>query len=114
MGTWFEQFRDSATWFEYGECTTADYKLNDDGSIKIKNAEFNPKTGVSRSIVGRGQFVDAELGDGDLEVKFTKYMPAGSYKVVDTDYTNFAVVYSCASIPFDLLSLEFVWILTRE
>ena len=31
-----------------------------------------------------------------------------NYQILDTDYTNYSIVYSCE------LGIEFLWILTRE
>ena len=39
-------------------------------------------------------------------------MPAGDYKVVDTDYDNYTVVFGCTGL--GLFNIEYVWILTRE
>ena len=38
---------------------------------------------------------------------------AGDYKVLTTDYKNYAVVYSCTNI-LGLAKLEYVWILSRD
>lgn len=38
-GLWYEMRRDAATKFEKGgTCTTAEYTLNDDGSLKVYNS----------------------------------------------------------------------------
>ena len=46
-------------------------------------------------------------------VKFKWYMPDGDYRVLDTDYKNYAVVYSCTDI-FGVAKVEMAWILSRE
>ena len=40
MGKWYEQFRDASMLFQQGECDTADYSINEDGSVKVVNSEL--------------------------------------------------------------------------
>ena len=40
--------------------------------------------------------------------------PAGDYWIIETDYHNYSVVYSCADFLFGAIKLEFAWILSRE
>ncbi|CAG0925313.1 unnamed protein product, partial [Notodromas monacha] len=49
---------------------------------------------------------------GVLKVKFQGAPVYGTYKVLDTDYTSYASVYSC--INFFLFKIEFAWVLTRD
>ena len=37
----------------------------------------------------------------------------GDYRVLDTDYSNFAIVYSCMNF-FNLFSVDYAWFITRE
>ena len=46
-----------------------------------------------------------------FQVKFPG-VPDGDYRVLDTDYENWAAIYSCKNIL--LFKYEFGWILTRE
>ena len=39
--------------------------------------------------------------------------PSGDYWILDTDYTNYSVVYACQDF-LGLIKLEFAWILSRE
>jgi lipocalin len=38
---------------------------------------------------------------------------SADYEVVETDYTNYALVYSCINLPLVNYKDEFVWILSR-
>merc|ERR1712055_1154847 len=38
----------------------------------------------------------------------------GSYWILETDYHNYSVVYSCTDFLFGAIKLEFAWILARE
>ena len=46
-------------------------------------------------------------------VKFRWYIPAGDYRVLDTDYSNYAVIYSCTDL-LGVAKIEHVWILSRD
>jgi hypothetical protein len=39
--------------------------------------------------------------------------PPGSYNLLDTDYDNFAAIYSCSNVP-GLGKFEYGWVLTRS
>ena len=41
-------------------------------------------------------------------------MPRGDYKVIETDYDNYSLVYSCSSILWGLYTTEYGWLLTRD
>lgn len=43
----------------------------------------------------------------------TLFRNNADYEVVDTDYTNYALVYSCINLPLVDYKDEFVWILGR-
>ncbi len=43
---------------------------------------------------------------------FSPLAPAGDYRVVQTDYTGLAIVYSCTELPLSLKE-EDLWILSR-
>ena len=40
--------------------------------------------------------------------------PSGDYWILDTDYTNYSVVYACQDFLLGAIKLEFAWILSRE
>ena len=50
--------------------------------------------------------------EGALKVSFQSFLPAGNYNVLDTDYDNYAIVWSCDGIgPW--WNFEYLWIFTR-
>jgi len=93
--------------WEHGDCQQAHYSLNDDGTLKVYNTEFNAKEGKVT-----GQEGKATCNGPACKVSFFEGAPAGDYRVLATDYTNFSVVYSCTEI-LGLGKSEFIWLLTR-
>jgi apolipoprotein D and lipocalin family protein len=106
-GLWYEIRRDAKTSFEKGgTCVTAQYTLNNDNTITVLNSQT--KKGVRDSITGKASCNGANCG-----VKFNWYIPKGDYRVVDTDYTNYAIVYSCEDY-FNIFKTEYLWVLARS
>ena len=113
LGLWYENRRDKDVAYESGVCTTASYSMNDDGSIRVLNNDYEEDKSEWGGGVGRATIVDPSKNEGYLKVKFVKLQPAGDYKVLETDYENYTVIYTCAGIPH-LYNIEYVWILTRD
>ena len=66
---------------------------------------------VYNQVVGPAQC--STFTDGWCRVAFSVFQPWGNYFVVDTDYTDYAIVYSCTGILAQTYCIELVWILTR-
>ena len=47
-------------------------------------------------------------------VKFSWYIPAGPYLIVESDYTNYSIVYTCINYMFGLFRQDNIWILSRS
>jgi len=106
LGKWYE-FERFATAFEgFTGCVQAIYSPKDDGSVKVHNTGWYPSGKIS-DIVGTAEVV----GPGQLTVQFPG-SPKGDYNVLETDYENFASIYSCTSIA--LVRVQYAWVLTRE
>ena len=110
LGKWYEIARHKSTPFQKGDCGVAEYSLNEKGNIKVYNTEKTPEK--TNSITGEASKTDDpfrfKIAFGDFP--FNKLFK-GDYRVIDTDYNNFALVYSCAD--FYLAKQYTAYILSR-
>ena len=99
LGIWYELRRDLSNPYESGECVTAQYSLNDDGSVKVDNNQyfgFTDDTTVPIMTGGVGQAqLNSFVTTGSLFVHFFAYF-GGNYQIMDTDYTSYTVIHSCS------------------
>lgn len=91
LGSWYEAARDSKIIFQYGDCTQARYDWKSSTVLRVRNTLVNPKTGNINGVDGSATCKD----NGMCKVGFFLFRN-GDYRVVDTDYTSYAVVYSCS------------------
>ena len=119
LGLWYEARRDKECKFEgavgTAKCNTAEYSMNDDGSIHVLNSEYEEDKGEWKNppAVGKATVVDPSKNEGYLKVKFGLLIPSGDYKVVETDYDSYTVIYTCTGVSH-IYNIEYVWILTRD
>ena len=111
LGKWYEIARHNSTPFQKGDCTTATYTLNQDKNINVKNEELIDGKPSSAQGVGTKTSdpfrLQISFGNGFMAKLFK-----GDYRVVDTDYTSYSLVYSCSD--FFFVKFQFVWIISRE
>ena len=63
---------------------------------------------------GQARFRENE-NEGKLQVKFSIFQPKWSnVNVLDTDYSSYAVLYSCNNSLFCLRKSEYAWVMTRR
>ncbi|MBV2144228.1 lipocalin family protein [Falsochrobactrum sp. TDYN1] len=105
LGKWFEVGRLDNR-FERGLIkTTAEYTLNDDGSIHVVNSGFDALRGRHKQVSGTAVFVRGP-NDGALKVSF--FGPFyGGYNIIalDEDYRWAIIVGS---------STDYFWVLSRD
>lgn len=104
LGTWYEVARFDFRFERNLNNTTAQYSLNDDGSIRVVNRGFNYVKGQWKESVGTAKFV-ASPDEARLKVSF--FGPFyGGYNVIalDSEYQYALIAGS---------SLEYLWILSR-
>ncbi|KAL7286283.1 hypothetical protein TKK_0019459 [Trichogramma kaykai] len=112
LGKWYEAERYFALFEVGGKCVTATYTLNPNGTVSVENRQINTLTGNPSSIVGHATLKNDNRAQ--LSVVFPS-LPVSfdaPYWILDTDYTSYAVVWSCND--FRVFSTRNAWILTRE
>ncbi|XP_033226089.1 apolipoprotein D-like [Belonocnema kinseyi] len=111
-GLWYEIKKYYAIFEKDGQCITANYTLNADGTLKVVNSQISSQNGQSSSAQGTAKFVGSKT-EGKLSVVFqsTIIQIPGPYWILYTDYDTLAVVYSCVDAFFSHATN--VWILAR-
>lgn len=105
LGTWYEIARLDHR-FERGlSQVTAEYSLNDDGSISVLNRGYNEAEGEWQEAEGRAVFV----GDSDVgHLKVSFFGPFySSYVVFDLDKENYSRAYITG------YNRDYLWFLSR-
>lgn len=114
LGLWYELERYEQIFELNGDCVTAEYSLKDDGSVQVVNSLINLKTGDKSQAVGRAilSSPDATPLPGALNVTFGGEPSMSNYKIIDTDYVTYSLVWNCLQLPNDN-KLEGLWVLSR-
>ena len=96
-GVWYELQRDAEISFETGECITAQYGTyaKNDRYVSVENTEFWPDDSTHDKIYGYA--AANRWYPGSLNVYFFGGFGA-DYRVVDTDYSSYALIYSCSNV----------------
>ncbi|CAH2233437.1 apolipoprotein D-like [Pararge aegeria] len=113
LGTWYEAER-FFTVSELGSrCVTTKYESTPEGRILVNNEITNALTGMKRVMGGSLQMIGRE-GEGRLIIKYATLPNSydNEYSILDTDYENFAVMWSCSGI--GPVHIQNAWILTRD
>lgn len=105
LGKWFEIARLDYKWERNLDNVTAEYSLNDNGTIRVDNKGYDVKKDRWEQSIGKAKFVKKD-NVGMLKVSFFGPFYSG-YNIiaVDSDY-KYALVAG--------ESLKYMWILSRE
>ncbi|VEN47552.1 unnamed protein product [Callosobruchus maculatus] len=113
IGKWYEAER----YFQFSEvaarCVVTDYAKGPSGRIYVSNEVTNRLTGVKRVIEGQVDMA-GRSDEGKLKVKYSTSPVAteSTLTILDTDYDNYAVIWSCSGL--GPIHAQSVWVMTRE
>ncbi len=105
LGKWYEIARLDFKYERDLNNTTAEYSLNDNGTIRVKNQGYNTKKGEWKQAIGKAKFV-GEDNIGMLKVSFFGPFYAGYNVIAIDDEYRYALIAG--------KSLKYLWILSRE
>lgn len=105
MGQWYEIVRLPNT-FETGlEQITAEYFLNENGTVKVTNSGLNTKTNQRNTAIGKAKQIKPNTG----ELKVSFFGPFyGGYRVIDLDQEKYSYTMITSG------GMNYFWILSRE
>ncbi len=105
LGKWYEIARKDFKYERDLSNTTAEYSLNDNGTIKVDNQGYNTKKGEWTQAIGKAKFVGEE-NIAKLKVSFFGPFYSGYNVIAIDDEYRYALVAG--------KSLKYLWILSRE
>ncbi|GEK12224.1 lipocalin [Aliivibrio fischeri] len=105
LGTWYEIARLDHSFEDGLSQVSAEYSINEDGSVKVINRGFSDQDQQWSEALGKAKFVNGS-DEGYLKVSF--FGPFyGSYVVFELDKENYQ--YAFVSGP----DLDYLWLLSR-
>ncbi|XP_054269161.1 apolipoprotein D-like [Macrosteles quadrilineatus] len=113
LGVWYEAERYVNVLEAGSRCVKTEYTMAKDGRILVSNEIQNRLTGIKRILAGEIRSI-VKGTEAKLNVKYSQlpYPVETSYTVLDTDYDNYAVVWSCSGL--GLFNTQNAWVMTRE
>ncbi|XP_014214464.1 apolipoprotein D-like [Copidosoma floridanum] len=115
LGVWHEAERNFQLSEIASRCVMSNYTRANDGKLHVINEVRSQFTGIKRVLEGEIKKAPSKAEEGKLHVKYTSVpvLPYESqYSVLETDYDNYAVLWSCTR--FWPLTVHNAWIMTRQ
>uniref|UniRef100_A0A182JKD6 Lipocalin/cytosolic fatty-acid binding domain-containing protein n=1 Tax=Anopheles atroparvus TaxID=41427 RepID=A0A182JKD6_ANOAO len=118
LGVWYERERYEQPYERNQECVTTEYRSSQPvGMLEVKTRGLLPTNETFQAFSSIGTFSEEPSENGEWNAKLNMSFGAGwnetIYYIVDTDYGNYAIVYSCTSFPETDQSVEGYWLLSR-
>ena len=105
LGKWYEIARLDFVFEKNLNNTTAEYSLNDDGSIKVANKGYNYIKNKNVESIGKAKFVN-DSNEGRLKVSFFGPFYSGfNILAIDFEYKYVLVVGK---------NIKYMWLLSRD
>ncbi|MGJ1262214.1 lipocalin family protein [Sphingobacterium spiritivorum] len=105
LGQWYEIARLDFRWEKNLKNVTANYSLNEDGSIQVVNEGYDMRKQKQKKSIGKAKFM-RDQNEGAFKVSFFPPFSAGYHVMkIDPDY-KYALVFGD--------NLNYMWILSRE
>lgn len=104
LGKWYEIARKDFKYERNLNNTTAEYSLNNDGTIKVNNQGYNTVKGEWKQAIGKAKFVGEE-STAMLKVSFFGPFYSGYNVIAIDNQYKYALVAG--------KNLKFLWILSR-
>eukprot|EP00095_Tigriopus_kingsejongensis_P011001 maker-scaffold281_size224178-snap-gene-1.29 protein:Tk11001 transcript:maker-scaffold281_size224178-snap-gene-1.29-mRNA-1 annotation:"hypothetical protein DAPPUDRAFT_230075" len=111
VGRWYQQAELGNHRPGIETCVFTEYEAYPNGTLSVYNGAVGEDL-ATQEICGLA-FCPEEENPARCNVQFPFNPVLGTYWVLETDYENWASVYSCTDI-FGALKVEFAWILARE
>lgn len=114
LGTWYQAAVNHEFQARFGgQCVNAEYAAIDAGTISVDNSSQQGEEGAFEArthVTGTARLADPESDEARLLVSLTSV--DSPYNVLKTDYTSYALVYSCTETSKG--KVQAAYLLTRE
>lgn len=95
------------------DCVIANFSPNNDNTITITNSKQILPSNKIIKVISTARLLKSSESIGELVVKLKGVSKReANFKILSTDYTSYAIVWSCMSYLF-FGSAEFLWIFSR-
>ncbi|XP_059483132.1 apolipoprotein D-like [Neocloeon triangulifer] len=113
LGRWYQAERYISLFEFASKCVTSNYTDAGDSRFSVVNKQTSSLTGI-QTVIDGDLHVMGRSDESKMTISFPSIpMPMNlPYWIMDTDYDNYAVVWSCTN--FGIFSARNAWILTRS
>jgi apolipoprotein D and lipocalin family protein len=118
-GNWYEVERSFYFMEMFASCTALSFTAKPSGILKVTVKNINRLSG--NPSVGFGTAVPIKNGSGEFNYRLDTRLPSavarmmpgsGVYRVLDTDYDNYAILWSCSNL--SIMYADLIWVLGRD